>query len=231
MAMYTFAIGGLAVWLPKFLQYTRGMEEKAAGTAIGGVTALASIVGMGVGGWLADAWGKKNPRALFIVPGVAMLASIPFVLLGLFSTSRTLMFTGIFFAEMFMFINTGPCNAVIANVVAPNMRATAYSIAIFAVHFLGDIWSPPLIGYVADLFGAQDTMASWIGGWLRRFGATPVMGESGRPENMVAGLLVVLPAIVLSGLVMLAGARHLPREMAHMLAKLKAAPRDAESLD
>ncbi len=44
------------------------------------------------------------------------------------------------------------------------------------------------------------------------------------PENLLAGMLVVVPAILLSGLVLLAGARHLPREMALMLAKLKAAP-------
>ena len=31
-----------------------------------------------------------------------------------------------------MFINTGPCNAVIANVVAPNMRAAAFAVAVFA---------------------------------------------------------------------------------------------------
>jgi hypothetical protein len=42
--------------------------------------------------------------------------------------------------------------------------------------------------------------------------------------NLLAGLLVVVPAILISGLVLLAGARHLPREMALMLAKLKAAP-------
>ena len=42
--------------------------------------------------------------------------------------------------------------------------------------------------------------------------------------NLTAGMLVVLPAILLGGVVLLAGARHLPREMALMLAKLKAAP-------
>ena len=34
----------------------------------------------------------------------------------------------------------------------------------------------------------------------------------------------IFPALLLSGVVLLAGARHLPREMALMQAKLKAAP-------
>jgi MFS family permease len=224
MAMYTFAIGGLALWLPKFLVFTRGIESGQAKNVLGLVTLFSSILGMTAGGWLADRLGRKNPRALFLVPGVAMLASIPFILLGLFAKGETLIFAGIFFAEMLMFINTGPCNAIIANVVAPNMRAAAFAVTLFAVHFLGDIWSSPLIGKVADLFGADDTMASPIGRFLRSFGAIPVLGEHGKPENMVAGLLIVVPAILISGVVMLAGARHLPREMALMLAKLKAAP-------
>lgn len=226
MAMYTFAIGGLAVWLPKFLVFTRGIEPVRAKGILGLVTAGAAIVGMSAGGWLADRLARTNPRALFIVPGLAMIGSIPFILLGLLATSPPLIYAGIFFAELLMFINTGPCNAVIANVVAPNMRAAAYAVAIFAVHFLGDIWSPPLMGYVADLFGAADTMASPIGRLLRSIGAIPVVGEDAKlgPQNMVAGLLIVVPAVLISGVVLLAGARHLPREMALMLAKLKAAP-------
>jgi hypothetical protein len=70
-------------------------------------------------------------------------------------------------------------------------------------------------------------MASPIGRFLKSLGADAVLGENGRPENMVAGLLVVVPAVFLSGVVLLSGARHLPREMALMLAKLKAAPAKA----
>ena len=72
-------------------------------------------------------------------------------------------FAGIFLAEALMFVNTGPCNAIIGNVVAPNMRAAAYAIAILVFHFLGDIWSPWLIGKAADIFGQPDTMATGIG--------------------------------------------------------------------
>lgn len=232
MAMYTFAIGGLALWLPKFLVYTRGIDRPKAEFLLSIVTLFSSILGMSAGGWLADRLARQNPRALFLVPGVAMLGAIPFILVGLFARPTWLIYAGIFFAEMLMFINTGPCNAIIANVVAPNMRAAAFAVTLFAVHVLGDIWSSPLIGKVADLFGQPDTMASSIGRFLKSIGADAVMGEHGRPENMVAGLLIVVPAVFLSGVVMLAGARHLPREMALMLAKLKAAPaKAAEGLE
>ncbi len=224
MAAYTFAIGGMLVWVPNYLFETRGINQVRAATLLGLVTLIAAVVGMSVGGWVADKMAMKKPQALFLVPGVAMLASIPFVLVGLLSTSESVIFAAILVAETLMFINTGPCNAIIANVVQPNMRAAAYAIAIFAVHFLGDIWSPYLIGLAADSFGDANTMRTMIGQALASIGATPTQITGHSPQNIVAGLLCVVPALLLSSIVLLAGIRHLPREMALMRAKLKAAP-------
>jgi MFS transporter, Spinster family, sphingosine-1-phosphate transporter len=183
---------------------------------------------MGVGGWAADRLARTRPKALFVLPGLALLAAIPFVLLGLFAHSELAIFTGVFLAEMLMFMNTGPCNAIIANVVQPNLRAAAYAISTFAIHFLGDIWSPWLIGKAADLFGDPETMASSIGQVLRSIGAVPTQVAGHPPENIVAGLLGVVPALLLSGIVLLAGTRHIAREMALMQAKVRAAPRSSD---
>lgn len=224
MAAYTFAIGGLVVWVPKFLTITRGIPQERATWLLGFTTLAAAVIGMLLGGWVADRWSRTNPRALFVVPGVAMLAAIPFVLVGMLATTPVWIFAGIFFAEMLMFVNTGPCNAIIANVVAPNMRAAAYAAATFAIHFLGDIWSPALIGWLSDTFGQKDTMETVFGQALAAIGAVPTPSPHGQPANLLAGMLAVVPAILISGLVLLSGARHLPREMALMLAKLNAAP-------
>jgi MFS family permease len=228
MAFYTFAIGGLAYWMPTFLTVTKGIDQVQATSLLGVTTLGAAVSGMTAGGWLADRLSRRSPRALFVVPGLALLASIPFILVAIYSRSRLGIFGGIFLAEALMFINTGPCNAVIANVVMPNMRAAAYAVAIFAVHFLGDIWSPTLMGWVADTFGESEAMSTLFGRALAAIGAVPtVRPNQDIAENLTAGMLVVVPAVLIAGLVLLAGARHLPREMALMLAKLKAAPRSA----
>ncbi len=224
MAVYTFAIGGLLVWIPAYLFNTRSMDQERATQYLGVATLAASIIGMTTGGWLADKLAKTRPGALFIVPGLAMLCSIPFVIIALLSRSEPVIFGCIFAAEALMFVNTGPCMAIIANVVQPNLRAAAFAISYAAAHFLGDIWSPLLIGKAADLFGQPDTMKSSIGQLLAAIGALPTQKAGQHPENIVAGLLLVVPALLLSGVVFLAGARHLPREMALMKAKLKAPP-------
>jgi len=224
MAAYTFAIGGLLIWIPNYLFSTRGFPQKEAGAVLGLVTFASAIVGMMSGGWLADRLAKTKPGALFVVPGVAMILSIPFVILALVARDKTTIYAAIFAAETLMFVNTGPCSAIIANVVQPNMRAAAFAVSTFAVHFLGDIWSPWLIGKAADLFGDPDTMKGSIGRFLASLGAVPTQVEGQKPENIVAGLLFITPALLLSGIVLIAGARHLPGEMALMRAKLKAAP-------
>jgi MFS family permease len=224
MAFYTFAIGGIAFWMPKFLEVGKGIEKVKANGLLSVTTFLAAVIGMSVGGWLADRMARTNPRALFVVPGVALIASIPFILVAIFSTSVPWIYAGIFFSEALMFINTGPCNAVIANVVMPNMRAAAYAVATFALHFLGDIWSPPLMGWVAEFFGHDDSMASSFGQILAALGALPTVRPDRAPENLTAAMLVVVPAVLLAGIVLLVGARHLPREMSLMIARLRARP-------
>ena len=229
LSAYTFAFGGLAYWLPAYLERVKGWDQKTTVLSLGLTGLFAAIIGMSGGGWVADKLAKSNPKALFTVSGISMLLSVPCIVLAIYSTHHATVILWLFLAEALLFANTGPCNAVIANVVAPNLRATAYAISTFAIHFLGDVWSPRLMGYVSDLCGKPDTMASGFGALLRGIDAIPVHQKNqvtGAMEstNLAAGMLVVVPAVVLGGIVLLAGARHLPREMALMTARLKSAP-------
>jgi hypothetical protein len=117
-----------------------------------------------------------------------------------------------------------PCYTIIASVVMPNMRAVACGAALASIHLLGDIWSPTVMGWAVDTFGQDDSMATVFGKALTALGATPVIQPGRDPENLTAGMLVVIPALLIAGVVLLAGSRHLPREMALMLAKLRAMP-------
>ena len=153
-----------------------------------------------------------------------MIAAIPFTLAAIYGRSRPWIFGGLFLAEGVMFMNIVPCYTIIASVVMPNMRAVACAAALASIHFLGDIWSPTLMGWAIDTFGQPDSMATIFGKALTALGAVPVAQPGRDPENLTAGMLVVIPALVISGIVLLAGSRHLPREMALMLAKLRATP-------
>lgn len=224
LAFSMFAIGGLVFWLPTFLMVVREMPAARVSTWLSLTVPAAIMVGIAVGGWLADRYFRVNPRAAFLVPGLAIPGSIPFLLVAIFSRSEAVVFPSMFVAIALMFTNAGPCYAIIANVVMPNMRAVACAFALAAVHLLGDIWSPTLMGWVADTFGQADSMATPFGRALASIGAVPRAQPGRDPENLTAALLTALPALAIAGVVLLSGARHLPREMALMLAKLRALP-------
>ena len=221
----SFALAGLVYWSPTFLTVAKGLTGGPGRVRRWALTFLgAAILGTAAGGWLADRSAKVNPRALFVLPGLGMIAAIPFILAAIYGRSVPWIFGGLFLAEGVMFMNIVPCYTIIASVVMPNMRAVACAAALASIHLLGDIWSPTLMGWAVDTFGQADSMATIFGKALTALGAVPVAQPGRDPENLTAGMLVVIPALLISGIVLLAGSRHLPREMALMLAKLRATP-------
>jgi MFS family permease len=220
----SFALAGLVYWAPTFLTVAKGLTEARAESRLFMTFLGAAIVGTAAGAWLADRSANVNPRALFIIPGLGMIAAIPFALAAIYGRSLPWIFGGLFFAVGAMYMNLVPCYTIIASVVMPNMRAVACAAALASIHLLGDIWSPSLMGWTVQTFGQADAMATIFGKALTALGAVPVAQPGRDPENLTAGMLVVIPALLIAGIVLLSGARHLPREMALMLAKLRATP-------
>jgi MFS family permease len=220
----TFTIGGLLYWLPSFLIGVRRVPADRVGLVLAIVLPTAMAAGIAGGGWLADRWARSNPRALFLVPAGAASAAIPALLVTILGRSQTAAILALFATIALLFANLGPCFAIIARVAAPNMRALACGSAVGVTHMLGDVWSPGLMGWVASVFGQTDTMATAFGKVLAALGATPRDVAGREPENIAAALLVIIPALAIAAVVLLAGAWHLPRETALMIAKLRAAP-------
>ncbi len=220
----SFALAGLVYWLPAFLTAVKGLTRSQADFPLGVTFLAAAILGTAAGGWLADLCMTRRPRALFWVPAVGMLTAILSVLAAIYGRGMALTCGGLFLAECMMFFNMAPCFAIIAGVVMPNMRGVASGAVLAAVHLLGDIWSPTLMGWMIDTFGQADSMSTTFGRALAVIGAVPVALPGQDPQNVTAGMLLVVPALLIAGIVLLAGSRHLPREMALMRAKLKALP-------
>ena len=85
-----------------------------------------------------------------------------------------------FAAEFFLFLNTGPLNAAILNSVSAPVRATAVGLNLFIIHAFGDTFSPQIIGAISDR------------------------------TNLRLGLGATLITLVISCIILRAGARHAP---------------------
>jgi MFS family permease len=223
MAFCAFAMAGLMGWLPAFLDARKPVLGDVGLRPLR-LLWTAAVVGTVLGGWLADAFAVTRPRRLFLVPGLAILAAAGGLLAAVYGTSSNLVGTALFLTAVALSLVVAPGFTILAGVTMPNMRGVGFGVALAAGHVLGDIWSPTLMGWVIDTFAKPDSMATGFGQFLRTIGATPVARPDHDPENLTAGLLVLVPALLIAGAVLLAGVRHLPRELALMIAKLRAAP-------
>jgi len=151
-AAYTFAVGGLAVWMPAFLERARGISRSEATVSFGTIVVITGFIGTFVGGWLGDYCAKYSRRAYLWLSAVATLVAAPFVWMALTTNSHTVYLACMVWAQLCLFLSTGPINAAIVNLVSPTARATAIALGVFSIHLLGDALSPPLIGALSDHF-------------------------------------------------------------------------------
>ena len=148
---YTFALGGLAFWMPAFLERSRGMSRQEATITFGTIALVTGFIGTFAGGWLGDYFLKRTKHSYLWVSGIATLVAAPATYVALTHPSRSIYLPAIVVAEIFIFMCTGPVNSAILNAVAPSDRATALGLSVFIMHLVGDIPSPPLIGWLSDV--------------------------------------------------------------------------------
>jgi MFS transporter, Spinster family, sphingosine-1-phosphate transporter len=158
MAAMTFAIGGLAQWIPSFLNRTHRLDVAWGNTLFGATTVAAGILGTLIGGWLGDRWQKRSGKGYLLVSGWGFLIGAPFAGWALLAPSLISCLAAIFVAEFFLFLNTGPLNTVILNVTPPAVRAMAFALNIFFIHALGDAFSPSIIGWLSDQWGLRNAL-------------------------------------------------------------------------
>ena len=155
MAAMTFAMGGLAQWIPTFLYRVYHLDVARGNTLFGAITVAAGIAGTLAGGRLGDYFQKKSDRGYLLVSGWGFLIGTPIAVYTITTTSLQGCLTAMFFAEFFLFFNTGPLNTVIVNVSPHSCRAMAFAINIFFIHALGDAVSPTILGWFSDMWGLR----------------------------------------------------------------------------
>jgi MFS transporter, Spinster family, sphingosine-1-phosphate transporter len=180
LAALTFAMGGISTWVPTFLHRFAGLSVGMASQTVSAITVLDGIAGTLVGGWLAQRWLRTNHRALYLLSFWSVALTLPCGALVFFGPPKWAI-PSLFAAEFFLFLNTGPLNAAIVNSVSAPVRATAVSLNLFCIHFFGDTFSPQIIGAISDHTG-----------------------------NLRLGLGATLISLVVSCVILLAGARFAP---------------------
>jgi MFS family permease len=130
---------GLVGWLPTYFQERFNLGQGAAGFSATGYLNAATFTGVLAGGFLADRWTRKNPRARILVPAIGLCIAA----VGVLTLSLTYVFplavVGVVvygLTRSFTDANMMPILCLIAD---PRYRATGYGLLNFLACTIGGI--------------------------------------------------------------------------------------------
>lgn len=150
--MTTFTLGGLAFWMPRFLEVAKGLSLAQANYLLFGAVTVAGGLGTVIGGYLGSRLMARRAHAPLWLSAWGALCALPLGALAIFAASPMLYIPGIVGAIFLLFLNPGLLTAVVVSVAGPARRARAVALNIIVIHLVGDVPSPFLIGLVADLW-------------------------------------------------------------------------------
>ncbi len=170
-AVLSFIGYGQAAFLGLFYGEVHKMPVGQIGLALGTVIGVAGALGTFVGGMVADAAAKRDTRAYFSVPAMAMIAAAPFFIAAMFMHSGAPGLSGgwtdgtamsLMLLAIPTFLNSlwyGPVYASVQGVVSPQLRASAVAIMLFIVNMIGLGLGPTVLGILADILAQQNLAA------------------------------------------------------------------------
>ncbi len=152
-----FANNAIITWLPTYFHRVDGLPISQAGMKTG-LLMLLAIIGLPLGGWLADMWFKKRVSARLLFPAIttalnAVILFIAFSFLEGKAQYLLLLLMGIV-ASAF----SPAAITVTQEVVHPGLRAISYSICVVFQNLLGASLAPIVIGAISDVYGIKVAM-------------------------------------------------------------------------
>jgi len=180
---------GLAFWLPQFFARSFGMSLTTLSLYFSAISLFGGLLGIWMGGLLADRLGRTNKKAYALVPAAAFVLSLPFYAFGFLSMSPVPAFFLFLIPSALGLVWLGPVITAIQHLVAPALRATASAVFLFINNLLG-------IGFGVFFFGKMADV-------LR-----PRFGEESLRYSILIGLLFYL----LAALLLFLASRRLERD-------------------
>ena len=142
---------GVIIWGPTFLIRVHGLASGEVGTYLSVARGPIGIVGIIVGGLLAERLGRRDERWRVWVPALGIIFSVPAEIVYLISGPLWLAIAGMLVSTLFTSMHLGPLYAILMNVAKVRMRAMATATFMFFGNLTGLTLGPLGIGYLNDL--------------------------------------------------------------------------------
>ena len=149
-ALSAFAGYGLTSWSASFFIRSFNVPTAELGIWLAVGVGLFGSIGTFGWGYLCDRFGRNDKRFYFWLPALAILLTIPFLLLSFGSSNAQFALIMSLFPAMFTTGYLGAALAVFHGSVEPRMRATASALFFLILNIIGLGLGPTVIGAASD---------------------------------------------------------------------------------
>jgi MFS family permease len=140
-------------WAPAFIGRAWGVDVQAANAVLVPII-MAAIIGSPVGGLLADAWFKKNPRGRVYIPAITMVVSAVVISIAVYLQFKGPLGMGLAVVYGIISVMAMPClSAITQDVVPVAQKGLVWGVTMFCVNIFGGGWSPYMVGAISDALG------------------------------------------------------------------------------
>ena len=145
-----FAAYGIGNWLPSFLRRVHGMESGEIGVWLAMGSGGGGIIGVWLGGYLADRFGQQDKRWYLWLPAITIGLSILLGFYMLFSPTKYGVVITNLIVKTLWATYLGPSIAMAHGMVGLKMRALASAVLLLFINLIGLGLGPLFIGMISD---------------------------------------------------------------------------------
>src|SRR5215470_6029922 len=197
-ALHNFNMYALGQFLVPLLIRFHGMNISGASRLSAIVYGASGIPGLLIGGIVGDAIMKRRINGRLLVGAIGIVASVPFMFLGLSSGKGELVrfsvFIGLGIGVMYAYYST--VYSTIQDVIEPSLRGTAMALYFFAMYVLGASFGPVGTGFASDYFTSRAAVAAGVTSRTQQ-ALEPFKAEGLHYAMYIVPILGVLLALVL----------------------------------
>jgi len=209
-----FAAYATNSFMVPLMQRYFGLALEMAAVSTGVIVGVTGLVGLTLGGWLADRVHERSERGRLLLAAVALALAGVFTWYALTLGAES---TGLFIAAFSLgwllqyayYVCVYPA---IQDVVEPRLRATAMAVFFGALYLLGGAFGPLVVGWVSDGY-AEAAMAA---------AGAPEMTEQFKAVGLHGAMILIPISLVVTAVAIFLAARSFPadaRAMAQGLAR------------
>lgn len=154
----------ITYWAAPYAERTFAFSKTELGMVVGAPNALGGFLGVILGGWLADVLSRRHASGRAMVSLIALVGSMPLILVGYTTQSSTMFLVCNFLAQAATASALGACAAASQALVRPRMRGTATAIFLLGATLVGLGLGPFVAGYISTSSGqlSLGVMASLV---------------------------------------------------------------------